>query len=143
MTRWLRRGSRSVGDIVRLILPAAPQYVSLARLAAGEAAMRAGLDLEASDDVRLAVSEACTNAMRHASRTAAIRLEMIVEGGSLVVDVERAEASHVSAPLGQEQLDEDALGLVMISGLTDELDVGEVEGRGHVIRFVKRATPRT
>ena len=44
---------------VTLVIPAAPEYLRLARLASTDAGSRAGLDYEEIDDLRMAVSELC------------------------------------------------------------------------------------
>jgi hypothetical protein len=46
--------------VVELRLPPAAEFLRLARYAAADAATRAGLGIDAIDDVRLAVSELCT-----------------------------------------------------------------------------------
>ena len=44
---------------VKLIVPADPEYLRLARLAAADAGSRAGFDYEEIDDLRIAVNEMC------------------------------------------------------------------------------------
>jgi serine/threonine-protein kinase RsbW len=44
---------------VTLVIPAAPEYLRLARLASTDAGSRVGLDYEEIDDLRMAVSEMC------------------------------------------------------------------------------------
>ena len=51
-------------DVVELVIPARPEIVSVARLVVGAAvAMDPTFDEERSADLRLAASEACTNAI--------------------------------------------------------------------------------
>ena len=44
---------------VRLVVPAAADYLRLARLASADAGSRAGFDYEEIDDLRIAVTELC------------------------------------------------------------------------------------
>jgi anti-sigma regulatory factor (Ser/Thr protein kinase) len=44
---------------VKLVVPADPEYLRLARLAAADAGSRAGFDYEEIDDLRIAVNELC------------------------------------------------------------------------------------
>ena len=44
---------------VRVVVPAAPPFVRLLRLAAADVATRAGFDLDDLDDLRIAVGELC------------------------------------------------------------------------------------
>lgn len=53
------------GDRVVLTIPAKPEYVSLCRLALAGLGQRCGLDLETVADLKLAVTEACSRAIRH------------------------------------------------------------------------------
>ena len=46
-------------DLVTLVVPADPEYLRLARLAAADAGSRAGFDYEEIDDLRIAVNEMC------------------------------------------------------------------------------------
>jgi serine/threonine-protein kinase RsbW len=49
--------------VVELEIPARSAYVGVVRLALAALARNAGMDEEAVDDLRIAVSEACTNAV--------------------------------------------------------------------------------
>jgi hypothetical protein len=53
-------GARGPGGRVELRLPAEAEFLRLARYAAADAATRAGLGIDDTDDVRLAVSELCS-----------------------------------------------------------------------------------
>ncbi|MGH2754442.1 MAG: ATP-binding protein [Actinomycetota bacterium] len=48
---------------VQLQIPPRPEYVGVIRLALGSLARSAGMDEESIDDLRIAISEACTNAV--------------------------------------------------------------------------------
>src|SRR5690554_3404038 len=52
-------------DIVSLTLPNAPEYVSIARLTLSGIANRMGFNIEDIEDLKVAVAEACTNAIKH------------------------------------------------------------------------------
>src|SRR5918998_6501230 len=54
-------------DPVSLTLPSSPEYVLLARLVMGQAGRLAGLEPEDVYDLKLAVTEAVTNVVRHAA----------------------------------------------------------------------------
>ena len=61
----MNSGADAVGDVVELELPARPEVVSVARLIIGALVAADPLfDEERSADLRLAVSEACTNAIQ-------------------------------------------------------------------------------
>ena len=127
-------------DRIRLTLPSSPQYVSVARLAAGEAADRAGLDHDAAEDVRLATSEACTNAVRHAGDARTIEVEFGPGDGEMSVAVSWTRSGAQPADhLDQVELDEEELGLMLIHDLTDEVVTQTALAGRSTIRFVRRA----
>jgi hypothetical protein len=68
------------GDQVALTIPAKPEYVSLCRLALAGLGQSCGLDLETVADLKVAVTEACSRAIR--------RLRFDSEDGGAVGSVE-------------------------------------------------------
>src|SRR5574342_579082 len=53
-------------DYIEMIIPAKPEYVGVIRLTLSGIASRMGFSYEELDDLKIAVSEACTNAVQHA-----------------------------------------------------------------------------
>lgn len=89
-------------DVVSLRVPAAANYIRLARLVGAGLANELGFDLDGLDDVRLAIGEACAIAVQEGA--ADIQLRYVLDDGRLDVTAE--------APLrpgSQEALDDDAL----------------------------------
>jgi serine/threonine-protein kinase RsbW len=138
------------GDVrvVSLTLPAQAKWLALCRLVLSGLCQVNSVDDETVADLKLAVTEACSNSVRHAyaegaSGMVTIRYEL--RGGSLSVEV--ADAGHgfafdrPLAPLGpqpDEDLREDEMGLAIISALVDQLDIGAgSNGRGTRIAFSK------
>ena len=56
--------SRSHG-VVRLEIPAVAEWVAVARLAVAAVASRQRFSVDEIEDIKLAVAEACTNAIQH------------------------------------------------------------------------------
>ena len=113
----------------RLRLPAMPEAVPLARLAVGRLCARAGITGELAEDVRLAVSEACTNCVRHAYAGGSVRatfaLDACVREGSLVVVVRDSGAGIVAGHPGDL-----GLGMQLIRQVAERTDVASSPGRG-------------
>jgi serine/threonine-protein kinase RsbW len=126
-----------LAEAITLRIPAAPAYVALARLAAVEAALQSGLDHEAAEDVRLAVSEACTIALGRAGQSADLDLVFLPGVASLTVEVREPGGAPEQRDAAS---DEEGQGLEMIRHLTDEFDDEESVDAGSVMRFVKRAS---
>jgi len=140
-----QNGHRS--QAIRLTIPAKPEYITLGRLAlTGIARLRAEpLSAEVLGDLKLALTEACTNSVRHAYGDGAGLVEIVYELHSdrLVVEVSdagegfEAPAGPHAAPDADELL-EGGLGIAIIEALSDELEIGEGDGGGSRLRFVKR-----
>ena len=70
-------------DVVTLTLPAQPSYIRVARLVGAGMASDLDFDIERLDDVRLAIGEACSLAVRSGAET--IELRYTSERGRLEV----------------------------------------------------------
>ena len=138
--------------VVRLSFPAKAEYLLLARLALAGLSRRLPLDEEVLADLKLAVTEACANAVRHAYadgqgrvdityRVGGERLELIVEdeGFGLPVDVEPPPVEQSSDAPGAF---EGGMGMAIIRAVVDELEVRDgTHGRGTVVHMTKYLTP--
>jgi serine/threonine-protein kinase RsbW len=127
---------------VRLCIPAKPEYIALGRLAlTGIERFRPFPD-GVLGDMKLALTEACTNSVQHAYDGGEGIVEIMYElhADRLVVEVtdsgdgfEPSEAAHQDP----EELAESGLGIAIIEALTDELEISERNGGGSRLRFVK------
>jgi serine/threonine-protein kinase RsbW len=134
--------------VVSLTIPADPRWLALCRLVLSGLCRLGPVDDETLADLKLAVTEACSNSVRHAygengSGLVSVRYELGAD--SLAVEISDAGQGFrfdrpVSelAPQLDEELREDTMGLAIIDALVDELDIGAgVDGRGTKISFVK------
>jgi len=114
-----------LGRTVRLRIPAKPEYITLSRLAlAGLSRVRSFPD-ETLADLKLALTEACSNSVRHA-----------YENGEGHVDIsfELEEGTKRNDDL----LSEGGLGIAIIRSIADEVEIeGGAGGKGSRLRFVK------
>ncbi|WP_338931810.1 ATP-binding protein [Streptomyces netropsis] len=127
---------------VELLFSALPEHVRTARLVAAAVARRAGVDEAVLDEVRLAVGEACTRAVGlHASHgvTTPVRVVLIEDEKKFSIEV-GDDAPHLSAAdaaavgpgeaSGAPEEGEDDMGLAVISGLVDDVEVTADESGG-------------
>ena len=130
---------------IRLTIPAKPEYITLGRLAlTGIARLRAEpLPQEVLGDLKLALTEACTNSVRHAYNGGEGSVEILYElyADRLVVEVaDEGEGfeppSEPRAALQDEDLSEGGLGIAIIQALADEFEIRQGV-RGSSLRFVK------
>ncbi|MGW1025090.1 ATP-binding protein [Streptomyces sp. NPDC002577] len=131
---------------VELRFSALPEHVRTARLVAAAVARRAGVDEAVLDEVRLAVGEACTRAVglhQSGGVTAPVRVLLTEEEKQFSIEV-GDEVPHTSTSHGvpgedgaaadEPELEEDEMGLAVISGLVDDVEVSADE-HGGLIRM--------
>ncbi|MFD0316449.1 ATP-binding protein [Streptomyces flavalbus] len=134
---------------VELRFSALPEHVRTARLVAAAVARRAGVDEAVLDEVRLAVGEACTRAVglhQTGGITAPVKVLLIEEEKQFSIEV-GDEAPHVTpaeraagAEVPDAEAEEDEMGLAVISGLVDDVEVTAGE-QGGSIRMTWPTTP--
>jgi anti-sigma regulatory factor (Ser/Thr protein kinase) len=73
-------------DEIRLALPAAPDFARLARLTAAGLATRLGFSYEEVEDLRIAVSEACTMLIGSEGRAGTLTLVYGLEPDRISID---------------------------------------------------------
>lgn len=129
---------------VRLTIPAKPEYITLTRLALTGLARVRPLSDDTLADLKLALTEACSNSVRHAYGEAGGHVEISFELSEdrLVVEVadEGAGFDATGAAPGRddEELAEGGLGIAIIRSIADEVEIGgHANGRGSRLRFVK------
>src|SRR5918994_786324 len=132
-----------LGRTVRLTIPAKPEYISLSRLAlAGLARVRAFSD-ETLADLKLALTEACSNSVRHAYGNGEGHVDISFElrDDRLIVEVaDHGSGFEPDTPGtdGGGELSEGGLGIAIIRSIADEVEIGDGPGgRGSRLRFVK------
>ena len=128
---------------VRLTIPARPEYITLGRLALTAIAGVHPVSDETLHDLKLALTEACTNSVRHAyedGRVGNVEIVYELEPDRLIVEVgdEGAGFELAEQPAdGNGDLAEGGLGIAIIRALADEVEIGPRAEGGSRLRFVK------
>jgi serine/threonine-protein kinase RsbW len=132
------------GRSIRLTIPARPEYITLGRLALTAIAGVRPLSDETLHDLKLALTEACTNSVKHAYGEDGGSIDIVYELLSDRLAVEVGDAGAGFEPNGarrggaaEDELEEGGLGIEIIRALTDEVEIAEREGGGSRLRFVK------
>jgi serine/threonine-protein kinase RsbW len=129
--------------VVALTIPARAEYIALCRLALTGVARTRSLQAEVVADLKLALTEACSNSVRHAydeGRDGVVQISYLLDGDRMEVEVADDGAGFDPDVIerAQEELDEGGLGIAIIRALTDELDIGpNPNGGGSRLRFTK------
>jgi anti-sigma regulatory factor (Ser/Thr protein kinase) len=108
-----------------------------ARDFAERAAAEFGLDAQARAEVKLALSEAVTNAIRHGSRSPedSVRIFVAEESGALVFEV--VDTGKFVPRVVRGRMPESGRGLEFMRLMMDEVDLRPMR-RGTLLRMVKR-----
>ena len=136
-------------EAVHLRFPARAEYLLLARLAVTGVARRMGLGGKEVADLKLAVTEACSNVVKHAygpDEVGEIVVRYTVERGAITIEVEDSGGGfepEVPSP-AEASLNggRHGMGLMIIRVLSDELDISSSTSGTRVI-FVKRFSPES
>ncbi len=133
--------------VVRLSFPAKPDYLLLARLALAGLARTLPAEDDVVADLKLAVTEACGNVVRHAygDDPGDVFVSYVVRGDALEILVEDQgrglEGTETSAAAMPAPAD-GGMGMAIIRTIVDELAIeAGADGRGTVIRMTKRLAP--
>jgi serine/threonine-protein kinase RsbW len=135
----------AIGDpvTVRLTIPARAEYITLCRLALTGIARLRELSDELLADLKLALTEAASNSVRHAYGDADVGVVQIsyeLFPDKLVIEVvdEGEGFDPVAAEDNVGELSEGGLGIAIIRAIADEVEIGaQPGGKGSRLRFEK------
>jgi serine/threonine-protein kinase RsbW len=133
------------GGIVALTVPARAEFIALGRLALTGLARTRVLSAEIVADLKLALTEACSNSVRHAydeGREGVVEILYELSDDRIAIQVTDDGSGFDPQILerAQEELDEGGLGIAIIRALTDELEIGARPEGGSRLRFTKYLT---
>ena len=132
------------GRTVRLTIPAKAEYIALSRLALTGLTRVRALSEEELADLKLALTEAASNSVRHAYPEAGgwVDISYELHGDRLTIEVvdqgEGFEHAEGDGAGDLDDLSEGGLGIAIIRAIADEFELGAGPGnRGSRLRFVK------
>jgi serine/threonine-protein kinase RsbW len=132
------------GATVRLTIPARAEYITLCRLALTGIARVRDLPDEVLADLKLALTEAASNSVRHAyageEQPGVVEISYELHPDRLVIEVtDEGEGFDPQESEGPpEELSEGGLGIAIIRAIADEVEIGaQPSGKGSRLRFEK------
>ncbi|MCC5909515.1 MAG: ATP-binding protein [Clostridiaceae bacterium] len=135
--------NKKSNDVITLSVPNKPEYVSVIRLTVSGIANRMGFDIEEIEDIKVAISEACTNAITHGicEEENKFVVDFFTEEEKLTIYVydngKGCLSSNIKTPnIGE--LKEGGLGVFIIKSLMDDVEITSNNGKGTVIKMTKR-----
>ena len=141
-TAVARRTGETDTRAIRLTIPAKAEYITLGRLALTGLSRLRPLGEETLADLKLALTEACSNSVRHAygDEQGAVEILYELHDDRLAIEVVDDGAGFGEAHAGEpgDDLVEGGLGIAIIRAIADEFELGPRNGgRGSRLRFVK------
>jgi serine/threonine-protein kinase RsbW len=133
-----RKGS-GIPEPIVLELPSSSEYLLLARLVVSCAGQLAEFEPEDVYDLKLAVTEAATNVIRHTT-VGSFRVEYKVLPGTVEITVLDRGGGFDVEKLSEEPGEHGGFGLAVIRGLVDEV-VLDSSTEGTRLKMIRRATP--
>lgn len=128
-------------DVISIKLPSKAEYVSIARLAASVISNTVGFDIEDIDDIKVAVGEACNNAVLHgksedevyeiAFKLSEEKVHIEVKDNGIGFDEEKYEEPDL------DNLKGNGLGIYIMKSLMDEVDIIANDKEGTTLKLVK------
>jgi serine/threonine-protein kinase RsbW len=115
-------------ELVQLDIPAQPAFVGVARSVVTTVATTVeGIDDDRLDDLRLAVSEACTNAVEDDASGRRVVVRCTLDDVELTVRIEDEGDAFAEASIAER-----GFGLQLITALVDSVDFAR-EGSGSAV----------
>lgn len=124
---------------VEIRIPARPEYVGVVRLALAALARGASLDEEKLDELKIAVSEACTNsvmAQNEAGDDSPVRVSWLADAATVTIEISGAASPETAQRMEDTQgistrtrMSED-----LLRSLVDDYSVVAAE-EGHKVRL--------
>jgi serine/threonine-protein kinase RsbW len=115
----------SAGQVV-LRIPSRAEWVGVARLAVAGIASRLQFTIEDIEDLKLAVAEACTNCIQHATGSESVSIECRIFPDKIVVTVEDTGKGATASNLAPKRLGGEpkvgGLGVFLIRSLMDDVE---------------------
>ena len=128
-------------DLIRLLLPGRPEYLQAIKLAVGSLAGTANFNMEAIEDIKIAVAEASKNISCHGyegySRMHEVDCQL--EDDRIIFTVKDVSAEHdlVKQNKCMDCPHEGDLGLHVMKSLMDEVDISKDDTNCRAIELVK------
>lgn len=111
-------------SLVELRIPRKAEWVALARLSVAAVASRLHFSIEEIEDIKLAVAEACTNAIQHAQGSSFIEIKCDALDGGLRVSVRDFGFPVPAERIRPRDLEDErvgGLGVFLIRSLMDDV----------------------
>lgn len=131
-----------MGESLSISIPNKPEYVGVVRLTTSAIASRMGFNVEEIEDIKVAVAEACTNAIVHGicNQDENFNIHFAMDEEKIVIKVQDQGTGFYCEAVEEPDLTspkEGGLGIFIIKSLMDEVEVESNIGKGTTIKMTK------
>ena len=126
-------------DLISMNMSVNPDFVSVIRLTLSGVASRIGFSLNDIEDMKVCVSEACTNAIKH-SKKDEFQVKFYVYPDRLTIEVLDDGIGYDVDSLASPDLKNpktSGLGIFIIKTLMDEVEIKSCDKCGTIIKMTK------
>jgi len=126
-------------DLISMNMSVNPDFVSVIRLTLSGVASRIGFSLDDIEDMKVCVSEACTNAIKH-SKKDEFQVKFYVYPDRLTIEVLDDGIGYDVDSLTSPDLKNpktSGLGIFIIKTLMDEVEIKSCDKCGTIIKMTK------
>ena len=126
-------------DLISMNMSVNPDFVSVIRLTLSGVASRIGFSLDDIEDMKVCVSEACTNAIKH-SKKDEFQVKFYVYPDRLTIEVLDDGIGYDVDSLASQDLKNpktSGLGIFIIKTLMDEVEIKSCDKCGTIIKMTK------
>ncbi|HSQ90134.1 MAG TPA: ATP-binding protein [Romboutsia sp.] len=126
-------------ETIKMEITSNPEYVGIIRLTTSGIANKIGFSMDDIEDMKVAVSEACTNAIKHSDDDVLYIAFKILEDG-ITIEIQDKGKGYDIESIPQPDLNnpkESGLGLFIIQTLMDEVSIESKDNQGTTIKMTK------
>ena len=126
-------------ETISMEISSNPEYVSIIRLMVSGVANKVGFSIEEIDDIKVAISEALSNAIKHSEDNKVFILFDIFEN-KLIIKVKDNGIGYNHNLVEKHDLNnpkESGMGIFIIESLMDEVKVYSKDNQGTTIKMTK------
>lgn len=126
-------------ETIKMEINSNPEYVGIIRLTTSGIANKIGFSIDDIEDMKVAVSEACTNAIKHSNDNVFNITFSILENGLTIEIQDNGKGYDIENALQPdlENPKENGLGLFIIQTLMDDVSIESKENQGTIVRMTK------
>ena len=126
-------------ETIKMEISANPDLVGIIRLTTSGIANKIGFSIDDIEDIKVAVSEACTNAIKHSYDKSVNIIYTILENG-LDIEIRDNGKGYDVKSIDEPDLTqprENGLGLFIIKTLMDDVNIESKDNQGTIIKMTK------